>query len=150
MQNSLALTSSALGTVTQAIASTREQMTRSIDGLTACQDQITRVINKLQAIGQQILRKNSELPPAACPCFGTQTCSAFGAGSDDALTGESGRRKTPTPSRLCSLPPSNAPTSAGFCDYSGGRADGTGTAAVVPALIFLARTPQAPPCSLSD
>jgi hypothetical protein len=64
--------------------------------LTGRQERITREINKLQAIGQQILRKNSE-PRPACPCFGTQTPSTFGAGTDDALTRES-RWQDTTPS----------------------------------------------------
>jgi hypothetical protein len=49
-----------------------------------------------QTAGDRTANPSQEFraPAAACPCFGTQTRSAFGAGSDDALTGESGPEDT--------------------------------------------------------
>ena len=49
------------------IATSQEQTTRSIDGLTASLEQMTREIGKLQAVEQYVLHRNSEPPPRPAP-----------------------------------------------------------------------------------
>ena len=55
--------------VATSIATSQEQMTRSVDQLAAGQEQMTREITKLQAVEQYVLYKNSEpaLRPAPAP-----------------------------------------------------------------------------------
>jgi hypothetical protein len=57
--------------VATSMATSQEQMTRSVDQLAAGQEQMTRQITKLQAVEQYVLYKNSEPAwrPAAAPMF---------------------------------------------------------------------------------
>src|SRR5882762_4840294 len=54
----------AIGT---SIATSQEQITRSVDQLAAGQEQMTREITKLQAVEQYVLYKNSDPPPRPAP-----------------------------------------------------------------------------------
>ena len=54
----------AIGT---SIATSQEQITRSVDQLAAGQEQMTREITKLQAVERYVLYKNSDLPPRPAP-----------------------------------------------------------------------------------
>jgi hypothetical protein len=49
------------------MAASQEQITRSVDRLTADQEQMTREITKLQEIEQSIRSKNSEPSPRPAP-----------------------------------------------------------------------------------
>jgi hypothetical protein len=53
--------------VATTIATSQEQMTRSVDQLAAGQEQMTREITKLQAVERYVLYKNSEPPPRQGP-----------------------------------------------------------------------------------
>jgi len=53
------------------IATSQEQITHSIDQLTAGLEQMTHEIAKLQAVEQYVLYKNSEPPPRSGQRFGT-------------------------------------------------------------------------------
>ena len=53
--------------VATSIATSQEQMTRSVDRLAAGQEQMTREITKLQAVEQYVLYKNSDPPPRPAP-----------------------------------------------------------------------------------
>ena len=57
--------------VATSMATSQEQMTRSVDQLAAGQEQMTRQITKLQAVEQYVLYKNSEPAwrPAPAPMF---------------------------------------------------------------------------------
>jgi hypothetical protein len=54
----------AIGT---SIATSQEQITRSVDQLAAGQEQMTREITKLQAVERYVLYKNSDPPPRPAP-----------------------------------------------------------------------------------
>jgi hypothetical protein len=49
------------------IATSQEQITRSVDQLAASLEQMTREIAKLQAVEQYVLYKNSDPPPRPAP-----------------------------------------------------------------------------------
>jgi hypothetical protein len=49
------------------IATSQEQITRSVDQLAAGQEQMTREITKLQAVERYVLYKNSDPPPRPAP-----------------------------------------------------------------------------------
>src|SRR5262249_54918347 len=60
--------------VATSVATSQEQITRSVDQLAAGQEQMTREISKLQAVEQYVLYKNSEpavrpAPPTSKPIW---------------------------------------------------------------------------------